>query len=221
MSDILSSDGKVLNSKKIYLAILTSGDIRIGLAIWLNKLTQVYPHPLTLDFAYREPIQSNRNAIVQKFLATDCTHLIMIDADMVPPPDMLKLLDLDKDFISPLYMGWQNGALMPFAIRFKDEIGGEFEFVGGSGLQEVDLAPGGAMMIKRRVLEKIKRPFEVCYDDKGIALRSEDMEFSRKLKKAGFKMWVHMNYISSHFKKINTESVYSYLQQKLTDNKGR
>ncbi len=200
--------------KKLYLVFITSGNIRIETAIWLSKIMVDTKYELSVGYSYKEPLQSNRNYVAKKFLETDCSHLIMIDADTVPPDNFLDLIELDKDIISPLYCGWKGTDLLPMLFKKK---GNEYVTIKGEGLLEVDAIGGGAMIIKRKVLEKINKPFEVRFDKEGIATLSEDFAFSEKAKKAGFEMWVHTDYLCNHYKTINLESIYKFLQEKTKD----
>ena len=50
-----------------------------------------------------QPVDNARNEIVKAFLESDCTHLLFIDSDTIPPLDALKrLLAHDKPIISAI-----------------------------------------------------------------------------------------------------------------------
>jgi hypothetical protein len=76
-------------------------------------------------------------------------------------------------------------------------------YTGGDKLFEADRAGTGCILIKRRVLEKIKKPFETDFNDDGIRRRGEDIYFSDKCKEVGFKIWGHWDYVCSHYKKVD------------------
>jgi 2-polyprenyl-3-methyl-5-hydroxy-6-metoxy-1,4-benzoquinol methylase len=111
-----------------------------------------------------------RNTLVDAFLQTNADYLLMLDDDMImnpvvtqgPTSDYLfleKLVAHDKDICGVLYyqrMGACNPVLMTRLVKgyrfLRDE-----EITGG--LQEVDVAGGGCLLIKRRVFDKLPRPF--------------------------------------------------------------
>ena len=71
------------------------------------------------------------------------------------------------------------------------------------GLLEVDAVGSGVMLIARRVLEKVKIPFERKWNDEGVPIKGLDFYFCDKAKALGFKIFVHWEYLCSHFKKVD------------------
>ena len=71
-----------IKQKTIYLSVLNQGEIRTDLSQLINLLIQNDSYRLMLTYPNAKPIVNNRNTIVQKFLATDCDYLMMIDSDM-------------------------------------------------------------------------------------------------------------------------------------------
>ena len=188
-----------IKQKTIYLAILNQGEIRTDLSQVLNLLIQSDAYRLYLTYPVAKPITNNRNTIAQKFLAGDADFLMMIDSDIIPPPNILNLADFDKDIITPLMFVQQKGTLIPlFLKRNKDGMYDAADYLAKTGLQEVDATGTGCIIIKRKVLEQIKHPFENIYDEDGIKTLGQDFAFCQKTKKLGFKAWVHLDYVASH-----------------------
>jgi GT2 family glycosyltransferase len=158
-------------------------------------------------FPFLRPVDSARNAIVKTFLGEYCDYLLCIDYDIVPPPDCLgKLLSADKDVIAPVCFVLKpddNGlqAPMPMSMR-RDKDGYRPHY--GSGVEEVDIVTGGIFLVKREVLEKIKRPFHFTYHDDGTVEYGEDFAFSQNVQKAGFKVWTHYGLLCKH--RVQTDS---------------
>jgi len=203
---------------KIHLAILTKGWIRIEMLKWLVDILFQKKYEIQIQNYYREPVQSNRNKIVKDFLETNYDYLVMLDADIVPSKNFLDLIKFDKDIISGLCCGWRFNTLIPFALLdTKKGIKASSE----QGLIKVDKVGTGALIIKKKVLEEIKRPFDVEYDKDGIVIKGEDFSFCEKAKRAGYEIWVHTDYICNHYREINLEAIYSFLQEKSSENKGR
>lgn len=204
--------------KKIYLAILTTGNIRFETARWLINRIQERKYDIQVQQFFSTPVQSNRNQIVKLFLETDCDYLAMLDSDIVPCKKWLDLVKSQKEIINGLYFGWGEQYLYPFMFKFKedgvfqDKGGNPFDVVEGGGIVEVDRAGAGTLIIKREVLEKIKKPFELRYDDDGIVQTGEDFCFFEKAQKEGYKIWVDSDCICNHMKTVDLAAIYRYLQ---------
>lgn len=188
-----------VKQKTIYFSVLNQGEIRTDLAQVINLLIQNDSYRLMLTYPAAKPITNNRNTIVQKFLATDCDYLMMIDSDVIPPANILNLADFDKDIITPLMFVKQKGTLIPlFLNRNKDGMYDAADYLRKTGLQEVDATGTGCIIIKREVLENIKHPFENVYDEDGVKTLGNDFYFCQRVKKLGYRVWVHLDYVASH-----------------------
>ena len=94
----------------------------------------------------------------------------------------------------------QKGDLLPlFLKRDKDGIYSVDDHLNKSGLQECDATGTGCIIIKREVIEKVKKPFENIYDKDGIKTLGLDLSFCQKAKELGYRVWVHLDYVASHF----------------------
>lgn len=128
-----------------------------------------------MSFMFNESlITRGRNALAHGFLKTDCTHLLFIDADIrFNAPDVLKMIDADKDVICGIYpkkeINWQSiknamDAGVPdaelkyhtgsFVVNLKNYVGAVTVPVD----KPVEIWNGGTgfMLIKREVFEKLK-----------------------------------------------------------------
>lgn len=198
-----------LKQKTVYLAILNQGEINTELVKLITVLIQEEGFRIQLSFPNAKPIENNRNTIVQKFLATESEFLMMIDSDIVPPVNIMRLLDFDKDIITPLMFTRQKGELLPlFLKRGKDGIYDVDDYLNKSGLQEVDATGTGCIIIKRKVLEAVKYPFKNIYDVDGVKTFGLDFNFCQKSKELGFSSWVHLDYIASHYYTYNLKDLY-------------
>jgi hypothetical protein len=146
-------------------------------AKWLPMSINQSMHMVPLDYA--------RNHAINDFLdAKDCTHFLGIDEDIIPFPGTLEaMLTADVDAIAPLIYPIvcerRNGGMKPKMFSSKE-------------LVEVDLIPGGMYLLKRRVVEKLRKPvFKYKYDRRGYLKGGTDRYLSDGIKKAGFKMHVH------------------------------
>jgi len=201
----------MLKQRNIFLNILNQGEIHTELSKTIAIMTQQEGFRIGLNFPNGKPITNNRNTIVQKFLAQkEYEYLMMIDSDIVPPPNILKLVDFHKDIITPLMFCLQKGEVRPLTLKMaKDGIYDiPKEYLDKSGLIEVDATGTGCIIISRKVLETIKHPFENIYDKDGIKRWGNDLYFCRRAKEAGFKVWVHMDYEASHYTIMDLKELY-------------
>jgi hypothetical protein len=67
----------------------------------------------------------------------------------------------------------------------------------------LDAISSGVIIIKRKVLEEVKKPFEEKFDDEGCIINSDDMYFAFKVKQKGFEIWTHFDYFCSHYKTVD------------------
>lgn len=166
------------------------------------------------------PIENNRNLIVRDFLRGEFSHLLMFDADNPPSRNPLELIELDKDVMILPTPQWhltaEDGALGKFPIYWNcmdEDLEGDGwkEHSPQSGLQEIDAGGSGCMLIARRVLEQIKRPFERTWDEDGVCVYGSDFWFCKKAKDHGFTIWTHYAYPCLHFKEVEMGEVYQSL----------
>ncbi len=177
---------------KLYLAIPTIGLVDFRFAISLASL-QV-PTNTQLMMSPRIMIDSNRNIIAERMLEnTDCTHLMMIDDDMIFSADaVMNLLKHNVDVVGCLAFK-RRPNYNPCVYRKKED--GNYYPILPTVFQEVDVVGTSGILIKREVLEKIPSPrFETGYDKEGLRFKkgshfSVDFDFCLKCKDAGFKVY--------------------------------
>lgn len=207
---------------KILIGLPTMGNIHVNLAVRLLKWTvqaktkgyslSVYP---TLSV---QPVDNARNEIVEEFLKTDCTHLFFIDSDTIPPEDALdKLLKLDTDIataITPIINLDENRVNDSSGFYKESNIIGldDKRLQAETGIQDVKTAGGSCLLIKRKVLEDLKKPiFRFIYADSHPAgvyfngstkMMSEDYFFCAKALDEGFKIKCDTSVICRHQKSV-------------------
>jgi len=136
-------------------------------------------------------IAENRNFLAAKSCQNNCTHLMMIDDDMIIPEFTLKLmLSHDKDMIgvnynprmlSDGYMVWKKGDKEGQRTK-KEDLPNE--------LYECEAIGFGAVLIKTKLFHEIERPwFDWEMYDTGMIKTGEDYYFCKKATKKGFKIW--------------------------------
>lgn len=135
-----------------------------------------------------------RNQLVDAAIASGCDYLLMLDDDMIVPPDLVaRLLAHDKDVIGALY--WQRGgAFHPVLMHAAQQPTGEFiarfyapfdPVITQPGLHAVDVIGGGCMLFKVDIFRKLTPPYFWWEDRLGT-----DIAICTRLKDAGVQIWV-------------------------------
>lgn len=206
----------MLKTKGVYVAALNQGEVKRELSYILTELQFNDRYKILVSYPQDKPITQNRNKIVQDFLSRkEYDYLMMVDDDIVPPPNILDLCDFQKDIIAPVMFTFQGKKVVHLAMRrTKDGKYAPISFKGNEGLIEVDATGTGCIIIHRRVLENIKFPFRNEYDADGIKKTGLDFNFCTRAKKLGYQTWVHLDYISSHYATIDLKEIYSLAIEK-------
>ena len=205
---------------KIYLAILNNGPLRSEMTATVIPQMQRTPGIKLIwenpDKTWANPISSNRNKIVKRFLATNCDYLLMIDDDVVPLHNPCELIYADKDIIgSPALVRsagniatWTAYIPHPNKIGYSavdlDSVDDLFDII------EVAIVGTGCILIKRKVLENLKAPFHSEFDDDGIQTYGTDFAFCRKATQANYKVYTTVHRRCEHFKKVGFSDITAW-----------
>lgn len=148
-----------------------------------------------------------RNSIVEQAQVLGADYLLMLDDDMVINPHVTqgqneqygfiqRLIDHDKDVIGALYYQRQ-GNCRPVLMRAND--GGGYRFLDHSevthGLQRVDVAGGGCLLVKMRVFDFIPQPYFSPEHDFGT-----DIQLCRAAAAKGFEVWADTSIVLGHLR---------------------
>lgn len=155
------------------------------------------------------PHDSARNYCVEQFLDTDCTHLLFLDSDVVPPVDALELLlAAGKDAISGLYPSeWfdnEDGFIKKRQNVFADvRPDGDLVEAVGKGVLQIKTCGGGCLLLSRKAVEAVEPPwFLFAYTERGQMKTGEDIYFGRELEAAGIPLYAHMGVQCQHVKTV-------------------
>jgi len=102
-------------------------------------------------------ITKQRNDLVEHAKNMQADYVLMLDTDMVVPPDTLvRLLSHQKDVVGATY----NKRVPPYETlgKLKGPQPSDDELRAG-GLREAELLPGGVLLIKMTVFDKIAWPY--------------------------------------------------------------
>ncbi|MBU0647488.1 hypothetical protein KKC67_03620 [Patescibacteria group bacterium] len=212
-----------IKKNSVMVVIPTTGNIHITVSDLLVKMTVMAiatkKWDLIIQYSQVMGIESNRNTIVQNFLATKYQWLLMMDSDNPPLRNPLELIEYNKDVMvcpTPMWKVAANGKqkLVFNVFNYNGEKNAlAFSYQGGDRLFQVDVVGAGCILIKRKVLEKIKKPFASEHNECGVRKKGEDFCFSAKVQKAGFTIWGHWDYICNHYKEVNLLDILKLLNQ--------
>jgi len=186
---------------KVYVGVLTGGQVRAELAAALITMSQDRRYEIQIEFCWDRPIPSNRCRIAKKALARGADHLLMIDADCWPRRNLLDLVERDLDVVAFPCPIWRPGVPEPPVVMNITPLGGD-RIVDLDGEELFEIARGGfsAVLIARRVLEAMGSTFAYKFDEDGQNVGDEDIMFCDAARKRGFKIWTAPQYVCEHFK---------------------
>jgi len=207
-------DNKVI---KVYLAILNNGPLRREMEATVIPAMQntkgiklIWENP---DRTWANPISSNRNKIVKRFLETNCDYLLMIDDDVVPLHNPCELVYANRDIIGSPALVRSSGQVICWTAYIPHSEGVGYSAVDLDSfddifdLLEVAIVGTGCILIKRKVLETIKAPFHPEFDEDGILTHGTDFAFCRKAKDAGFRIFTTTHRRCEHFKTVGFNDI--------------
>ena len=197
--------------KKLYFALLNSGWIRREFASTqlpeMNRtagVKLVWENP---EKSWGHPIYSNRNAIVQRFLKTDCDFLMMQDDDIIPWHNPAEMVWMDKDVVGSPAKVRQNGQQINWVAFIHDPARAGYYAVdmatcpSGVDLVPVDIVGTGLICIKRKVLETLgPGSFTVENDEFGVCKWGTDFAFCKRARAAGFDVYTTPHRVCEHMK---------------------
>ena len=219
-----------MKQKKVLIAIPTRDSnsfIPISLAVSLFRIKPTKKHALGLHYSYAQPVDANRNKIIEHFLSLgeEFEWLLMIDDDCPVPSNVLDLLYTGKKIVSGVIFAMKNG--IPYPLIMKDAEDGFYTLMNAKEITsqnksviKVDGTGMGCMAIHRSVLKKMEKPwFRFEYTDSGDIRLGEDYWFCEKAKKAGYNIYVDTNVQVGHIKSLDLLQVNKMLSnvvEKLT-----
>ena len=159
-----------------------------------------------LHYRIGNNITVHRNEFAMELLRTGIEYLVMLDADHAHPDNIVERLlttalkDKEKKIISGL--NYRRGVpYEPMAYVRKGEklyrYEGDFD---GESLYSVDAVATCAMLVHRSVFETVAAPWFSDNYDRCLehVFSGEDIYFSKKVKAAGYKIWVDSSLTSPH-----------------------
>lgn len=174
-------------------------------------------------------IVAERNRLTEAFMESDCTHMLCIDSDLGWPAEaVLSMIEKDEEFICGVYPTRRDRQ-----FTFRPVFNEDFSVVKSEkNLLQMQYTPAGFMLIKRSVLEKMRKHHPTLYFEskhdpsshaKGYCFFNtevwegefwgEDYYFCRKAREANVKIW------ADPFIQFDHDGVIGTLTEALTGNK--
>jgi len=208
------------DKKNIVLAIpnrSSSSQINAELAHFIHGVGEEHmpesgDYELKVSFSYLQPVDANRNKMVKDFLQNENNEwMLMVDNDVVPPGDILKMVDTGEKVVSATVTVKKEGVPHPVIVKQRED--GKFrrmgmeeyrEEISDEGLVEVDGVGTGCLLVHRSVFEEMSPPwFKFVYNEDGTLKLGEDFYFGQRLRQMDIPMYVNSNYVCSHYRKTD------------------
>ena len=204
---------------KVLVAVPCMGWIHTSVVLALLKIQQDKRFLGRIFFFTGKPTEDNMNKACKLCVDQGFDYLISIDDDNAPVHSPLDLVFLDKDIVGLPTPVWMGGKTQPWWLNAMVRNGPEE----GAGwkpylpekpgeLCEVDAVGAGCIVIARRVLEKVKAPFNRKWSEDGIQEVGLDFNFCRRSKEAGFEVWAHYGYPCNHIKELSLGEMASSMR---------
>jgi len=158
-------------------------------------------------------IDLSREDITKRYMATTrlrCTHLLMIDQDMVFPENLVsRLASHNLPLVAALAVRGQRDKPVPVMHNLGD--GKKFTAIAEwepGQLVPCDATGGAAVLIATEVLEAMGEPWWLMNED-GCG---HDIHFFRRAKRAGYQLYVDTGAVCGHFAEfeLRIEDYYAW-----------
>lgn len=190
------------------------------------------------NYAVSTGVDAARSKHATEFLRTKCTHFMMIDDDMAWAPDLVfRMLMENVDIVGVPYR-----RKMVNPVRFTARHGTELEYKENKPYMiKVEGVGTGMMLVKREVFEKLlpeapaiqynkdgplthmffRHDFVDDHHINGKTYMSEDYNFCRLARNAGFDVWAYADEETAHMGQVAYRGSYADMLEKDSDKKFR
>ena len=193
----------VMKKKKVLIAIPTAKYIESTTFKAIFDVSRSDEYDCHFQYFYGYNVDQVRNLIASWMVNGDFDYLFAVDYDISFPEDTLKkLIAHDKDIVSGLYIQRIPGQ-HTLEIFEPNERGGfthmPYDKLKGKGLTEIGACGFGCVLVKKEVFMAIPYPhfqYHSALDHKDTF--SEDLDFCRKAREKGFKVYADPSILCDH-----------------------
>lgn len=213
---------QVLREKPKYMFATPFYEVKGYAPYILSMFQTVYAlaRHTSVDFEFTELsgdsyVWRARNLLTERFLLSDCTHLIFIDSDQGwSLESLMRLLKADVDVVGGAYPSKNNWEHYSVVV-YTDEKG--IPEVNSEGLIRAQKVPTGFMKIKREVFDKLRKHYKENWYWEGGGTQTmrrmhnyfghltldhvaygEDISFCKRWEAIGGELWVEPRCDISH-----------------------
>jgi len=212
---------------KYFIGVPNMGELKIELVKYLLETIVKYGEDVIIYFRSKQPVDVNRNEIVEDFLESRCEWLLFLDSDMAPRTDLLEMTKHKLPLVSGLTTIMPSKYPIPLLFsKSKNKSSEKYTLITPNEMKnrmkdsliEVDVVGAGCLLINRKVFLKVKKPyFEFIKDKDGKMFLGEDFNFCEKAKKLGFKIYVDAKHRVGHMKVIDLHGVNEMVSEKVEE----
>lgn len=196
-----------------WAGIMASKDVNWSFDIWRwgttnGKQWRKLPK-FDQDQARLASIVCARNMCIEFAMQTDASHLLFIDADIIPPLDIIpKLLEVNEDAVAGLVHG--RGAHRSLRYVFQEKR--KFRHEKGFELIEAEHANIGFTMISKRLFEATRFRWGTSrYPDGRVNMTSDDPAFHLdSFLKFGKWMYIRTDVVGQHIGELRNNEVAQF-----------
>ena len=205
-----------MKKPKILVGLPTMGNIHVMLGItvmsWLSQAYKDGDYDLSVyPTVAVQPVDNARNQIVREFLESDCSHLLFVDSDTMPPQSALRqLLAVNQPIVSGLTPIIELDEVKKEYYRKWNCVGMDGKYLSpNTGVIPIKGAGSSCILIRREVFEKLTDPWYrfVYQDDNGKTefngeplIISEDVHFIMQAVAAGIPVFCDTSVVCAHHK---------------------
>lgn len=194
----------VVSSGNVFVAIPNLGWIRTDLAALLCNWSLRGGCSVYTPEGLRPPGYA-RNVCAKAFLDSNCSHILFIDDDTLPPIGAIgMLIDAKVPAISGVTKAMKrddDGQLKAVGMVARRNGSGELKAAYGKGVERIDACGSSCILIERWVFETLEFPW---YEDRAWGdIRGQDFVFCEKLEAAEVPLFANFDVQCSHRKEID------------------
>lgn len=142
-----------LQGKKLFVGVPVYSEQKTQFSACISALQAMKPLPIELHYGQGDGVARCRNQLTAEFLRSDCTHLLMIDADILFSPDhVARIVGHDVPVVAGAYPKKQEGPL-EWVIN---TLPSQPMQAGPNGLLPVRYVGTGFICVRRAVFEQMR-----------------------------------------------------------------
>lgn len=163
-----------LQGKKLFVGVPVYSEQKTQFSACISALQAMKPLPIELHYGQGDGVARCRNQLTAEFLRGDCTHMLMIDADILFSPDhVARIVSHDCPIVAGAYPKKQEGPLEWVINTLPDQP----MQAAPNGLLPVRYVGTGFICVKREVFEQMREAYPESSYLADYGARVKEFEF--------------------------------------------